>query len=102
MLGFRTAAVVPPCPCCATVLLQVRTAFATELQQRTELEVFLRQCVEDVRQDIARKRGDTTDRSEGTVPPSRLRHRCCVCPVTFGAALCVRVVAHRPARARWG
>lgn len=55
-------------------LRQVRTAFAAELQQRTELEIFLRQCIEDVKHDISRRRqqlmmsgGGTS--STGALPP---------------------------------
>lgn len=36
-------------------LQQVRTNYATELKSRTEIELLLRQCVEDVRQEIARR-----------------------------------------------
>lgn len=37
-------------------LRQVRTQYAQELQNRTELEIFLHQCIEDVKHDIARRR----------------------------------------------
>ena len=37
-------------------LRQVRAAFATDQQNRTELEGFLAQCVQDVRQEIGRRR----------------------------------------------
>jgi len=37
-------------------LRQVRTQFANDLQQRTELELFLKQCIEDVRHEIAANR----------------------------------------------
>lgn len=36
-------------------LQQVRANYAQELKVRTELEMLLRQCVEDVRQEIARR-----------------------------------------------
>lgn len=37
-------------------LRQVRSQYAAELQNRTELEIFLHQCIEDVKHDIARRR----------------------------------------------
>ena len=37
-------------------LRQVRTQFANDLQNRTELELFLKQCIEDVRHEIAANR----------------------------------------------
>lgn len=37
-------------------LRQVRTQFANDLQGRTELELFLKQCIEDVRHEIAANR----------------------------------------------
>merc|ERR1712232_547749 len=37
-------------------LKQVRSQFASELEDRTQLEVFLRQCVQDVKHDIAKER----------------------------------------------
>eukprot|EP00658_Telonema_sp_P-2_P026772 TRINITY_DN20838_c0_g2_i1.p1 TRINITY_DN20838_c0_g2~~TRINITY_DN20838_c0_g2_i1.p1 ORF type:complete len:484 (-),score=169.91 TRINITY_DN20838_c0_g2_i1:287-1645(-) len=41
-------------------LRQVRTAHVQELAQRTELEAFLRQCIEDVKTEINRRRADMT------------------------------------------
>jgi hypothetical protein len=38
-------------------LRQVRASYAAQLKERTELEVFLRQCVDDVKSDIARRKG---------------------------------------------
>merc|ERR1712166_1100828 len=37
-------------------LRQVRTAHVAELEHRTELEAFLRQCIEDVKKEISRMR----------------------------------------------
>lgn len=37
-------------------LRQVRTAHVAELEQRTELEAFLRQCIDDVKVEIGRRR----------------------------------------------
>ena len=42
-------------------LKQVRTQYTNDLQSRTELELFLKQCVEDVRSEIAKQQ----DESEG-------------------------------------
>jgi DNA repair exonuclease SbcCD ATPase subunit len=39
-------------------LKQVRTQYTTDLQSRTELELFLKQCVEDVRTDIAKQQDE--------------------------------------------
>jgi hypothetical protein len=39
-------------------LQQVRSNYASELKARTELEMLLRQCVEDVRKEIARRHVD--------------------------------------------
>jgi len=36
----------------------VRTAHVNELANRTELEAFLRQCIEDVKKEISRRRGE--------------------------------------------
>merc|ERR1711998_108047 len=36
-------------------LRTVRTAHVTELANRTELEAFLRQCIEDVKKEISRR-----------------------------------------------
>lgn len=41
-------------------LRQVRTAHVQELAQRTELEAFLRQCIEDVKAEINRRRSEMT------------------------------------------
>lgn len=46
-------------------LQQARASLASELHSRTELEIFLRQCVEDVRHDIARKRADVLGAGPG-------------------------------------
>jgi hypothetical protein len=35
--------------------MQVRENYAKELRARTEMELLLRQCVEDVRSEIAKK-----------------------------------------------
>jgi len=40
-------------------LQQVRQNYAQELKSRTELELLLRQCVEDVRKEIARRKLET-------------------------------------------
>ena len=40
-------------------LQQVRTNYAQELKSRTEVELMLRQCVDDVRKEIARKHIDS-------------------------------------------
>jgi hypothetical protein len=68
--------------------IQVRQSFASELQQRTELEVFLRQCVEDVRGELARKR----DSDEGA-----LCRRVWAAASVHSSCACV----HRPT-ACWG
>jgi len=39
-------------------LRTVRTAHVTELANRTELEAFLRQCIEDVKKEISRRRAE--------------------------------------------
>jgi len=39
-------------------LRTVRTAHVTELANRTELEAFLRQCIEDVKKEITRRRAE--------------------------------------------
>eukprot|EP00744_Colponema_vietnamica_P011394 GILI01016027.1.p1 GENE.GILI01016027.1~~GILI01016027.1.p1 ORF type:complete len:701 (-),score=172.93 GILI01016027.1:45-2147(-) len=39
-------------------LRSVRTAYSREMGMRTELEHFLRQCVEDVKQEVARRRNE--------------------------------------------
>ena len=41
-------------------LRQVRAAYATDQQNRTQLEVLLMQCVEDVRKEIGRQRTETS------------------------------------------
>lgn len=47
-------------------LQQARQAHANELRARTELEVLLRQCVEDVRKEIARRKlSRQSDRGDG-------------------------------------
>ena len=61
--------------CSAALLLlldgvKARASLAAELHQRTELEVFLRQCVEDVRLDIARKRTDVLTQPHTSSPLS--------------------------------
>lgn len=52
-------------------LRQVRTQFANDLQQRTELELFLKQCIEDVRHEIAANREASVaseQSSDGSIP----------------------------------
>jgi len=48
-------------------LRQVRTQFANDLQHRTELELFLKQCIEDVRHEIAANREQAMGGSEPSV-----------------------------------
>jgi len=54
-------------------LRQVRSQYAQELQNRTELEIFLHQCIEDVKHDIGRRRKQLMSSSSGggkaTFPP---------------------------------
>jgi len=46
-------------------LLQVRQNYAAELKIRTDMELLLRQCVEDVREEIARRHVETAQFSQG-------------------------------------
>ncbi len=56
--------------CSCRCWCQARADLSNELQQRTELEIFLRQCIEDVRQDIARKRSDVLARTRSAATPA--------------------------------
>jgi len=46
-------------------LQQVRQNFAAELKARTEMEMLLRQCVDDVRKEIARRHVESAQFSQG-------------------------------------
>eukprot|EP00742_Colponemidia_sp_Colp-10_P004954 GILJ01005292.1.p1 GENE.GILJ01005292.1~~GILJ01005292.1.p1 ORF type:complete len:587 (+),score=114.12 GILJ01005292.1:124-1884(+) len=45
-------------------LRNVRTAHSREIASRTELEVFLRQCIDDVKQEIAKRRNEMLPKHE--------------------------------------
>ena len=47
-------------------LQQVRQNYAQELKTRTEMEMLLRQCVDDVRKEIARRHMESSQFSQGT------------------------------------
>ena len=58
-------------------LRQVRAAYATDQQNRTELEQFLAQCIQDVRQEIGRQRQGEAISRHGrppSAPPSQGRN----------------------------
>lgn len=50
-------------------LRTVRSQYAQELQNRTELEIFLHQCIEDVKHDISRRRKQLMTGGKPTFPP---------------------------------
>merc|ERR1712232_1538 len=53
-------------------LQQVRNQYANELEDKTQLELFLRQCVQDVKNDIAKERHELATRSSTPDDPRSL------------------------------
>ena len=55
----------------STKLREIKTLFAKELEQKTHLEQLLRQCVDDVKAEINKKRSENKVLYYNSKPPGQ-------------------------------